>query len=174
MKKYTLGDGRELVVRIAEQDDMAEAVETFRSVASEMIYLDTEEVPPETVDVWKDRWKENGKDILFILSLVEGKIIGGLVLTPYSRSKKSTHVRTLGMWLLKDYRRLKVGSSLIDYAIEWSRSRNIRKIHLGVYSSNYGAIKLYLEKGFTIEGSLKNSAFVGGDFVDEISMGLDL
>ena len=174
MNDYLHSDGRELEIRLAEESDMGEAAETFRQVASERVYLDTEEVPHETAGIWGERWKENGKDSLFAIGAVGGRIIGGLVLTPYSRSPKSSHVRTLGMWILKEFRGLNAGNSLIDYAMEWGRARSISKIHLGVFSSNTGAIGLYIKKGFQVEGSLKNNALINGTLVDEIFMGLEL
>lgn len=174
MTEYRLRDGRVLELRLAQDNDMGEAADTFRKVASEGTFLDTETVPPETEELWKERWKENGKDMLFIIGTVEGKIIGGLVLTKYSRSDKSRHVRTLGMWLLKEFRGLKAGSSMIDYAVDWCKSHNVRKINLGVFSSNMNALKLYLGKGFSIEGSLRDNALVNGSYVDEIVMGLEL
>lgn len=174
MAEYRLRDGRILELRLAQEGDMEEAAETFREVASEKIFLETEVVPPETKDRWAEGWKENGRDALFIIGTVEGRIIGGLVLTKYSRSGKSQHVRTLGMWLLKEYRGKSAGSSMIDYAIEWCRSHGILKIHLGVFSSNVDALKLYFRKGFTVEGSLKNNALIQGEYVDEIVMGVEI
>ena len=174
MNEYRLSDGRLLEIRLCENEDMEEAADTFRRVASEGIFLDTEVVPPETKDIWTERWRENGRESLFIIGSVTGRIIGGLVLTRYSHSRKSSHVRTLGMWLLKEYRGLKAGGHMMDYAIGWCRDRNIKKIHLGVFSSNKGAIKLYLEKGFRVEGSLANNAYINGSYVDEVSMGLEL
>lgn len=163
-----------LVVRIAKSSDMEAAAESFREVASERKYLATEEVAPNTGSMWRENWKENAVKNLFAVADSNGMIVGGIVLTSPS-SPKSSHVRYLGMWLIRAFRGQGVGSELLRFAENWARDRgSITRIILDVYASNIGAINLYIKHGFQFEGCRKKNAFVGGAFVDEISMAKDL
>ena len=167
--------GENIEVRLAGSEDMEEAAGVFRSVAGEKVYLETEEPAPDTAQVWRERWSDNGRETLFAVALSGGRIIGGIVLTRYGRTGKTMHVRELGMYVLREYRSAGTGRKLMDYALEWARFREeIKRITLGVYSTNIRAISLYLRYGFHIEGCLRDMALIGGEYADELRMGLDL
>lgn len=174
-KKYTGKNGKDFVIRLACADDFKESIETYTEVAREKIYLNTEEPTPDILEVWSERWKHNGTNMLFCVAQSEGKLTGGLVLTPYSRSPKTVHVLNLGMWLIKENRGQGMGSALMDYALEWaSQEHGIRKIVLGVWNTNLRAIALYNKFGFHIEGCHRNIAKIQNKLVDEILMSCDL
>lgn len=174
-KKYTGKNGKDFVIRLACADDFKESIETYTEVAREKIYLNTEEPTPDILEVWNERWKHNGTNMLFCVAQSEGKLTGGLVLTPYSRSPKTAHVLNLGMWLIKENRGQGMGSALMDYALEWaSQEHGIRKIVLGVWNTNLRAIALYNKFGFHIEGCHRNIAKIQDKLVDEILMSCDL
>lgn len=172
---YTVKDGLSTVLRIATPEDYDSSIETYREVASERIYLNTEETAPDIKETWTKRWVQNGKINLFAISEVDGKIVGGVVLSPYSHSPKTSHVRILGMWIIREYRGKGIGNAMMSYAIKWAKeSGTVKKITLGVWSTNIVAISLYMKSGFHIEGSHRNIALINGEYVDEILMALDL
>ncbi len=174
-KKYTGKDGKEFVIRLAEPGDFKESIATFTEVSREKIYLNTEEPSPDILEVWSERWKHNGTNMMFCVAQREGKLTGGLVLTPYSRSPKTAHVMNLGMWLVKEHRGKGMGNALMDYALEWAgQAQGIRKIVLGVWNTNMRAIALYNKFGFHIEGCHRNIAKIQGRLADEILMACDL
>lgn len=156
MKRYSGKRGEDIIIRNAELDDMEESFETFREVAAEKIYLQTEEAGVERKEQWYRRWVDNGKNKLFAIALVNGKNAGGLVLTPNSDASKNSHVLVLTMWITKVNRGIGVGKYLMDYGLGWAAEQEwLKKIILGVYSSNLRAVKLYLDYGFRIEGDNK-------------------
>lgn len=173
-KTYAGKNGHEVVIRLAEPGDFEESIRTYTEVAREKIYLNTEEPAPDILQVWNERWKSNGSNMLFTVAVVEGRIVGGLVLTPYSRSPKTSHVLTLGMWIVKEKRERGIGSAMMDYALEWARGTpGIGKIVLGVWNTNIRAIALYNKNGFHIEGNHRNIANIQGKMADEILMSCD-
>ncbi len=126
-------DGLEFLVRLARPADYDESIATFASVASEKIYLNTEQTAPDIKNTWEERWKTNGAGKLFCVVESQGVLTGGIVLNPYSRSPKTAHVLELGMWLLKEYRGKGMGSAMLEYAMEWAKeTQGINKIVLGV------------------------------------------
>jgi RimJ/RimL family protein N-acetyltransferase len=58
---------------------------------------------------------------------------------------------------------------LLDYAF---RLRNFRKVCLDTSSNNERAIRCYRACGFVEEGRLRQQLWVGGQYVDEVHMGL--
>lgn len=175
MRTYQGKGGEEIIVRNADLNDIDAAFEVFRSVASEKIYLQTEEVDDSRKEEWFKRWAENGNKKLFAIALVEGRIVGGVDLVPNSSASKNNHVLVLGMFISKEYRGIGVGKHLMDYALQWAGEKEwLKKIILGVYSSNLRAMKLYLDYGFRIEGIIRDMARIEGSYADEITMGLDL
>ncbi len=173
-KIYKTKDGQKFKVRLATPDDYDESIMTFASVASEKLYLNTEEVAPDIKNVWTERWKDNGANHLFCVAEYHGKLTGGIVLNKYSKSPKTFHVLELGMWLLKEYRGDGMGSAMLEYVMNWARETpGIRKIVLGVWSTNIGALALYNKFGFHIEGCHRNIAKINGKYADEVLMAYD-
>lgn len=113
--------------------------------------------------------------MLFCVGESGGSIAGGIVLTPYSGSPKTAHVLNLGMWVVKEHRGNGMGSAMLEYVLEWARNEpGIRKVVLGVWNSNMGAVALYHKFGFRIEGNRRDVAKISGKYIDEILMGYDL
>lgn len=173
--KYKTKDDREIIVRLCHIDEYDSAMKVFSSVAAEKIYLNTETVDPSRKERWSEMWSENGKDIMYAVAEVEGEIVGGEVLTKYSESPKTNHVRDLGMWIIKEFRGIGIGNALMDYSLNWARANgNIKKILLGLWSTNSVALNFYLKFGFHIDGSHQKVAKILDYYADEILMSLDL
>lgn len=58
---------------------------------------------------------------------------------------------------------------LIDYGFN---HLNLHRIYLHVFASNERAIKSYLKCGFSIEGTLREAAYINGKYLDIIIMGI--
>ncbi len=172
---YSTKNGLKLRVRLAMPADYDCAIKTYGNVASELSYLNTETIRPNIKEVWTERWVNNGEKTLFAIAELSGKIVGGIVLTDFSNSPKTDHVRDLGMWVVKEYRELGIGKAMMDYAIGFAKNNGkIKKIELGVWSTNHRALGLYLKMGFHVEGARIGVAKIFDDYVDEILMGLDI
>jgi RimJ/RimL family protein N-acetyltransferase len=57
----------------------------------------------------------------------------------------------------------------LEYAF---RRLNLRKVSLGVVSTNQAAIKIYKRVGFVVEGVKRKEYYIGGEYVDALWMGL--
>lgn len=173
-ESFQARNGKSFKVRPAAVDDYDESIKTFAEVASEKVYLNTETIDPNTKQIWLERWQNNTKNSLFCVAEMEGKLVGGIVLNRYSRSPKTDHVLELGIWILKDFRKLGIGGALFTYARDWAMKAGfVRKIVLGVFSNNLHAIHFYLSRGFRIEGNRRDVALINGNLCDEILMSLD-
>lgn len=111
---------------------------------------------------------------LFLIAEQDGKRVGELNLRRGSRAAFK-HSATLGMSVARDWRNQRIGSALMQRALEWARNRgDLRRIELYVYASNLAAIRLYERHGFVTEGRRRGAIRVGDDFVDDLLMAYDV
>ena len=83
-----------------------------------------------------------------------------------------THVGTLGMGVLKEWRRSGLGRKLILECLVLARAKGLEKVELSVYADNLAAIRLYESVGFSHEGIRPAARKLDGAYQDEILMGL--
>jgi len=96
----------------------------------------------------------------------------GTVNLSISDSDKSRHRAILwGMYVAPGHRHQKIGHALITALLERAvANRAIFQIHLGVVTTNVGALSLYRKHGFVIYGTDPRALRVGSAFHDEYLM----
>lgn len=171
---YTLKNSLKAIVGLETVQDVDESMKVIEKVAEEGLYLMEDDVDQKRIDHTKELVKNNGGEILFIVARINGKIVGCLDLVRYGRWHKTDHVRYLDMAVLDGYRSIGVGGALMDFAIEWARTKGIEKILLEVFASNGRAFNLYRKFGFVEEGTNKGVVVIEGKKDDIIQMGLFL
>jgi RimJ/RimL family protein N-acetyltransferase len=106
-----------------------------------------------------------------ILAELDGEVAGYLYIDNDSR-KRVSHVGNLHMSVASKYRRLGIGSILLDKAVDWAKDNpGLEKICLSVFSTNEIAVRLYKKNGFKEEALRKKQYKIAeGSYVDEIIM----
>ena len=168
IKQYLLKNGQTITVKEAEENDAMAIKNVVNNVASERYYV----VPERSREDWDKVIKEikNMKGLI-IVALANGKTVGmaHLVLGKFEKNK---HVGFLGISILKGFRKVGVGTAVMEFIMEWARQREgLEKISLTVFSTNKAAINLYRKFGFEIEGMSKRQYKIEGKYADEIIMG---
>jgi len=101
-----------------------------------------------------------------------GKIVGVLSCAG-GEHRGNHHTTTLGITIHKDWRNQGIGRALMEHAIAWAKSTGVvRRIQLGVTSTNTPAIHLYEKLGFEKEGLRRRGMFKNGRYYDTWLMGL--
>lgn len=96
----------------------------------------------------------------------------GIIYLEGGKRKRTFHVCNLGMGIKKTYWNKKIGTRLLEHALDFAfSSESIAKIDLQVRTDNVHAIKLYKKYGFEIEGKIKRALFIDDRFYDYLSMG---
>lgn len=138
----------------AEPEGWLIADESWRGVADERRYLKAiKRHPHAAVFV-----AENGGEIVGRLSVARD---------PHPASR---HVADLGLMVAAAHRRRGVGRALLERAVEWAATANVRKLELHVFPHNGPAIALYESFGFVREGYRRDHYRRGAGFVDAILM----
>lgn len=94
----------------------------------------------------------------------------------FEKWEKTRHKATLfGMYVSGEFRGLGLGSKLVNYALDYAKSRpDTRLIQLTVSEGNRSAQALYERCGFMQFGCEPYAIAVGGGFVSKIHMWREL
>ncbi|MGC9167024.1 MAG: GNAT family N-acetyltransferase [Thermoplasmata archaeon] len=158
-------NGKRVIIRNAEEDDIEGIVDVFESVMAEEIYLLGEHF--YAIDFISSKIKSLND--LILVAEHENRVIGVLTLIrePFLKNR---HVAVLGIAIKSGFRHEGIGSALMEESIKWAKEQNIEKITLEVFSTNTNAIELYKKFGFEIEGIRKKQFKILGNYVDDVLM----
>ncbi len=166
-----LEGGRELRVREARTRDSRSLTVLVDSVAAEpeaTLLVLPGQVGPR---VWRRRIGDALIDprALLLVATVDGELAGDLSLRP-DPYHSSPHVAVIGIAVGKKWRRLGVGSALMEAAAEWAAAQGVLKLVLSVFLDNQSAIRFYESHGFVREGLRRAHLRRGSEYHDEVLM----
>ena len=110
-----------------------------------------------------------------LVAELDGEVAGYVRLGRVFPIAASDHVLMIsGISVDPAFQRRGVGRALIDAAVAEARARGARRLRLRVLSHNEGAVRLYEQAGFVVEGVLRGEFFLDDVYVDDMLMALDL
>ena len=113
------------------------------------------------------------RDVL--VAELDGEVAGYVRLGPATPLAASDHVLMIrGIAVDPAFQRRGVGRALMDAAAAEARARGARRLTLRVLAHNEGAVRLYEQCGFEVEGVMRGEFFLDGNYVDDMLMALDL
>jgi ribosomal protein S18 acetylase RimI-like enzyme len=119
-------------------------------------------------DIIRENARRKSEDSKLIVAEIDGRPVGYIT----ASSDLGPKLGEIGIVSVDpEYQRRGIGSKLMRAALDFLKSRGVRKIWTTVSSINTPAILYYIKNGFTPEGILK-SHFAEG--IDEICMGMFL
>lgn len=131
----------------------------------------TLQIPYTSEEARRKRIAELPEGTYPLVAVVEGEVVGQLVLHTNPTRPRRRHVGDLGIAVRDDWQGKGVGTTLmaacIDLADNWL---NLTRLELEVYVDNEPGIRLYTKFGFEIEGTLRGNAFRNGEYVDSYAM----
>ena len=147
-------------------------IESFRqavgSVAREKKFLAFLDAPSKEMSEEfvltniKDAWPH-------VIAVVDHTVIGWCDITSLNRPVFS-HVGTLGIGILKDFRGHGIGKELMRTALSLAFKKKLTRIELTVREDNQRAIELYQTFGFKIEGIHQKSMLIDGEYHNQVFM----
>jgi RimJ/RimL family protein N-acetyltransferase len=166
--------GRSVLLRSVERDDVAQLHEwasdpttwgqtsaapwTPRPVAEAQKWFDAGE-----------RWATTDRDVPFAVE-ADGALAGSASLWGIDTLSRSGH---LGISLGPHARGRGWGSDACRVLLEYAfLLRGLHRVQLEVLATNAAAVRAYEAAGFVHEGRRRESAWVDGEFVDELFMGV--
>ena len=152
----------EVSIRRIAVDDVSSFHRCLDIVARERRYLAMVEAPPlDQVGGFVADGRKHG--IVQLVAVAKDRVVGWCDISPI-RWEGFWHCGNLGMGLLPEFRRRRIGGRLLEATLTESRGQGISRVQLEVFVSNRGAIAFYEKHGFDHEG-LKR----GGRELDGVS-----
>lgn len=155
----TINKPHEIVIRHATLKDAAALIHLKKGYIKETtsiplyVYEYTNTIVQE--QEWIDKFIMQDNCALFVAEH-NGALIGNLDLTGSPRQKLA-HTAMLGMGVAWNWQNKKIGTLLMEAAMDWAAKNSIVSIvWLEVYSTNTGGRKLYQNFGFEECGIMKN------------------
>ena len=96
--------------------------------------------------------KKESPDMVELLAVVEGKIVGIAGIDPIGRAYKLKHRANFGISIEKAYWGLGIGRALMEGCIECAKKAGYKQVELDVRADNTNAIALYESMGFVEYG----------------------
>lgn len=164
-----MSTSRGAVVRPATADDVVAVVDLMESVAAEGRWIGRE--APIDRDFTTEQFASNVADPRHLAMVAERNlaVVGMIGLNDDGAGHAG-----LWMFLAPDARNQRIGTALLEAAVDWARSAEaIHKVTLQVWPHNAAAIALYRRHGFSVEGYLhRHWRRRNGELWDAILMGL--
>lgn len=177
MKKVRLKDGRELLIRPAEESDAEAIIDYINQVGGESDFLTfgkngcPNDFEQEKQSIRDMRSRPNST---YLLGWVGGEL-AGLANLRAETKERVAHNGGFGISVRKKYWHLGAASALLTELIDFAKNRTaLKAIHLGVYENNERAISLYEKFGFVTVGRHRDYFRIDGKYFDEIRMDLYL
>lgn len=177
MTKTVLKDGRELLIRPAEEDDAERLVAYMNLVGGESDFLTYGKnecrLTVEGERQFLQDLKTNPANF-FLVGFIGEELACSANLAAESK-ERIRHNCELGITVRKKYWHLGAAGALLTELIRFAReNETLRAIHLDVYANNERAIRLYEKFGFQSVGRIKNYFRVGEKYFDDLVMDLYL
>jgi RimJ/RimL family protein N-acetyltransferase len=163
-------EGPAVVVRPMRADDVEAALDTIAVVADEQRWIGAS--PGFDREERRQRWLA-GLDDPFTRQYVVVERDSGMVLGNGGIHRERYGVAEFGMSLVPAARGRGAGGSLLDALIDGARQMRAHKVALQVWPHNEPAIRLYLSRGFVVEGRIRRHyRRASGEHWDAVLMGL--
>ncbi len=174
----TLKDGRELILRSAEEKDAKAMLDYIVKTAEETHFLVRY---PEEIGMDIEREKKVIKDNLDAedaawFTVFDGeRVVGNCSISRHRNHIKLRHRCDFAIALEQAYCGCGLGTLLMTKAIDMAKKLGFEQMELGVYADNEKGIALYKKMGFEEMGRfLKAYKLKDGTYIDEINMVLFL
>jgi RimJ/RimL family protein N-acetyltransferase len=119
---------------------------------------------------WSEAARRSEDEIDLIIERLEGEAIGACGLRGLNDRNRAGD---LGIWIARPYWGRGFGTDAVRTLCRFAfRHMNLQRVDLHVYSNNLRGRRAYEKVGFRLEGTLRRGQFVGGEYVDELVMGL--
>ncbi|MDK4030812.1 GNAT family N-acetyltransferase [Staphylococcus pseudintermedius] len=99
----------------------------------------------------------------------EHQLVGYLTVTT-QKLRRVEHEVEISMAVLRQFQGLGIGFDLIQHCKNWCREHGITRIALTVVTENKTAIHLYKRAGFKVEGEMRHTLKIQGQYYNELMM----
>ncbi len=174
MRQFPLKDGRFVNLFRPRAEEAEELLSLMKTIGGETDFLlldggglriSLEEERDFLDDVY------NSPDTALFVASVNGELVGSCSVN-FHRNRRTSHVASIGISVLKEYWGLGVGKAMMQTMLSHAKRAGAHKLELEVNAKNTRAVALYEAFGFTLCGARKDHLCIAGEYIDELMMEL--
>jgi len=168
-------EGKMVVLRSIKWEDLDDCLELINSLVEEGadILRDTKVSREEEADWLGRRLARIDKgELIDVVAEVDGKMVANSEVE--RRSGLMGHIGYLGIAIKSGYRRIGIGTKIMQTLIEESKKAGLTILVLDVFDNNETAKALYNRMGFRENGRLLKGICKNGKYIDLVRMTLEL
>lgn len=150
------------------EEHLASFHELIDILSREPLHLTAIE-PPNAKTLRKAVQNHIADHLPLVIAFTKNKVVGWCAIGQKLKPG-FTHTGVMGIGLLPDYRRVGIGTSLLNAALAKAQKTQLLRIELEVFSKNAPAIAFYNKHEFTVEGCKVNARLHEGIYDDVIIM----
>lgn len=175
MSEFIARDGRAVVVRELRLEDLDGLLELVNSTVREGAPINrmTELSRAEEVEFLRKRLDEikRGETVQFIAE-IDGEVVGNAEVRRHVG--RQSHVGTMGIVVKSGFRRIGIGTRLIEKLLSEGKKQGLKIVTLQVNETNLPAITLYRKLDFNETGRILKAIYWNEKYVDDIIMVTDV
>jgi RimJ/RimL family protein N-acetyltransferase len=171
VRKFHVGDGREVILRTPRLEDLDNLMELINSLVDEKAEIArTEKVTIEEEAQWLPKMLSNLEkdELFFLVAETSGKVIASSDIHILCGDEK--HVGALGIVVKSGFRNLGIGTEMMKTLEEQSVALGLKVLTLQVFATNKHAIHVYENVGFVQTGRIPKKHLRQGQYMDEVIM----
>ncbi len=157
------------LIRNAVPDDAAAIVAIFNPIIESGLY--TAFTAPFAIETERSYIADQHQRGIFHVAVHpdHGRIVGFQVVDPFAfYTSAFDHVGSIGTYVDLGMRRQGIAAALYPATFDAARRKGYEKLFSFVRADNPAALAAYLGQGFTVVGTARDQAKIGGRFIDEI------
>jgi RimJ/RimL family protein N-acetyltransferase len=107
------------------------------------------------------------QDNLLILVAEHDEQLVGFLIGERGVRQRNRQRLDLMIGILQAFTGRGIGTQFFLVMEDWARKIGILRLELTVMTRNHAAVALYQKRGFEIEGTMRRTMFIDGDYIDE-------
>jgi L-amino acid N-acyltransferase YncA len=174
-RTFTAKDGRKVILRTVRWEDLDDLLDFINSLVEEGAdIVRTEKVTRDEEAEWLGRFlaRIEKREMINCAAEVEGKVIANSEIG--KREGLMSHVGDFGIAIKQGYRRIGIGTQVMQILVEESRKAGLKILVLDVFDTNKTAKALYSKMGFKETGKIPKAINKKGTYIDLVRMTLEL
>ena len=178
-KKFTLRDGRRVVLREADSRDVDKLLAYINSLVREKKQDESSQLftgfeSPLTRRQEAEWLKEQSRKIgegdkISVLAEVDGEVAGNGDITRGSYSETRHHGH-LGLTVREAYRELGIGGEMVRVLLTEARTQGLRTVDVEFLATNKATIHVYTKARFKRVGGIPRKVYRNGRYLDSLIM----
>ena len=157
-------------IKMSDAENLSHLIQQVEASSEYMLWeAEEREAEAERQKSIIKRMKDSNNSTILVAE-TENNELTGYLFAIGGDAKRNRHSAYIVVGISEAYRGKGVGTKIFKKLEQWATHHNIRRLELTVVTRNEAGLSLYKKMGFEIEGTKKQSLFIGDEFVDEYYM----